>query len=116
MSVQDWSWMNNINKSEMKVFKDLVFKEKIGGGLSAKMDFDNGFSISVIAGKMAYSTPREDKDSPDDFVSFEIAVFAPNGDWATKDFVPDYDDDVLGWTERGQINAIMLLIQSKKHA
>ena len=100
----------------MKVFKDLVFKDKFGGGLSAKMDFDNGFSISVIAGKMAYSTPREDKDSPDDFVSFEIAVFAPNGDWATKDFVPDYDDDVLGWTERGQINAIMLLIQSKKHA
>ena len=98
----------------MKVFKDLIFKEKFGGGIGARMDFDNGFSISVIAGKFAYSTPREDKDSPDDFSSFEIAVFAPNGDWATKDFVHDHDDDVLGWQDRGQINALMLLIQSKK--
>jgi len=98
----------------MKVFKDLVFGERLGGGLGARMDFDNGFSISVVAGKMAYSTPREDKDSPDDFLSFEVAVFAPNGDWATKQFVPDLDDNVLGWQDRGQINALMLLIQSKK--
>ena len=98
----------------MKTFKDLVFGERLGGSLGARMDFDNGFSISVIAGKSAYSTPREDKDSPDDFVSFEVAVFAPNGDWATKQFVPDLDDDVLGWQDRGQINALMLLIQSKK--
>lgn len=98
----------------MKVFKDLVFKEKIGGGIGANMKFDNGFGISVIAGKMAYSTPREDKDSPDDFTSFEIAVFDPQGNWAIKNFVPDHHDDVLGWQGRGQINALMLLIQSKK--
>ena len=97
----------------MKVFKDLVFGDRFGGGIGARMDFDNGFSISVVAGRMAYSTPREEKDSPDDFSSFEVAVFAPNGDWATKQFVPDLDDDVLGWQERGQINALMLLIQSK---
>ena len=97
----------------MKVFKDLVFGDRFGGGIGARMDFDNGFSISVVAGRMAYSTPREEKDSPDDFSTFEVAVFAPNGDWATKDFVPDLDDDVLGWQERGQINALMLLIQSK---
>ena len=98
----------------MKVFKDLVFKEKIGGGIGAKMEFDNGFEISVITGRMAYSTPREDKDSPDDFASFEIAVFDPQGNWATKNFVPDHDDDVIGWQDRGQINALMLLIQSRK--
>ena len=97
----------------MKVFKDLVFKEKIGGGIGAKMEFDNGFEISVIAGKMAYSTPRKDQDSPDDFAAFEIAVFDPQGNWATKNFVPDHHDDVLGWQERGQINALMLLVQSK---
>jgi len=97
----------------MKVFKDLVFETRFGGGIGARMDFDNGFSISVVAGKMAYSTPREDKASPDDFASFEVAVFAPDGDWATKQFVPDLDDDVLGWQDRGQINALMLLIQSK---
>ena len=35
-----------------------------------------------------------------------IAVFAPDGDWATKQFVPDHNDDVLGWQYRGQINAL----------
>ncbi len=97
----------------MKVFKDLVFHSNHTGGINSRMDFDNGFSISVIAGQMAYSTPREDKDSPDDFSTFEVAVFAPDGDWATKDFVPDHHDDVLGWQDRGQINALMLLVQSK---
>jgi hypothetical protein len=99
----------------MKVFKDLVFKSRPFGGVGAHMKFDNGFEISVQAGSFAYSTPREDKDSPDDFASFEVAVFGPpTGDFVTKDFVPDLEDDVLGWQDRGQINALMLLIQSKK--
>ena len=97
----------------MKTFKDLVFKNKLGG-IRARMDFDNGFSISVIAGKFAYSTPREDKDSPDDFEEFEVAVFAPDGEFTREFFPEDHNDDVLGWQERGQINALMLLIQSKK--
>ena len=54
------------------------------------MDFDNGFSISVIAGGIAYSTPREDNSDPNHFSSFEVAVFAPDGGWATKQFVPDH--------------------------
>ena len=96
----------------MLVFKDLVFHKNGTGGINSRTDFDNGFSISVIAGRMAYSTPREDKNSPDDFTSFEVAVFAPDGDF-TREFFPDHHDDVLGWQDRGQINALMLLIQSK---
>ena len=96
----------------MKVFKDLVFKEKFGS-ISATMQLDNGFEISVVAGKIAYSTPREDKDSPDDFASFEVAVFGPNGKFTREFFPKDHYDDVLGWQSRGQINALMLLIQSK---
>ena len=40
-------------------FKDLVFHKKKyhTGGINSRMDFDNGFSISVIAGGLAYSTP-----------------------------------------------------------
>ena len=98
----------------MKTFRDLVFHKNGTGGINSRTDFDNGFSISVIAGGMAYSTPREDKDSPDDFVSFEVAVFAPDGDFTREFFPEDTHDDVLGWQERGQINALMLLIQSKK--
>ena len=78
------------------------------------MKFDNGFTISVQAGKFAYSTPRENLNSPDDFASFEIAVFAPDGEFTREFFPEDHPDDVLGWQERGQINTLMLLIQSKK--
>ena len=100
----------------MKVFKDLEFKPRpFNDGVGATMKFDNGFTISVQAGSFAYSTPRENLNSPDDFASFEIAVFGPpNGDFVTKEFVPDLDDDVLGWQDRGQINALMLLIQNQK--
>ncbi len=100
----------------MKVFKDLQFKSrKFGGGIGAIMQFDNGFEISVQAGAFNYSTPKEDLKSPDDFISFEVAVFGPpNGGLVTKNFVPDAHDDVLGWQDRGQINALMLLIQSTK--
>ena len=100
----------------MKTFKDLQFvSRQFGGGIGATMTFDNGFEISVQAGSLPYSTPREDLKSPDDFSSFEVAVFGPpNGDFTTKNFVPDAHDDVLGWQDRGQINALMLLIQSTK--
>ena len=99
----------------MKTFKDLVFSKKRihTSWFISRTDFDNGFSISVVAGGLAYSTPREDKDSPDDFASFEVAVFAPDGEFTREFFPEDHNDDVLGWQDRGQINAIMLLIQSK---
>ena len=99
----------------MKVFKDLQFKSnKFSGSIGATMQFDNGFKISVQAGAFNYSTPKEDLKSPDDFVSFEVAIFGPNGKFVTKKFVPDAHDDVLGWQDRGQINALMLLVQNQK--
>ena len=96
----------------MKKFEDLEWKSW-QDGVASSLKFDNGFELSIVAGPGKYSSPREDKDSPDDFSSFEIAVFDPQGNWATKEFFPDHDDDVLGWQDRGQINALMLLIQSK---
>jgi len=98
----------------MKTFRDLVFHKNRTGGINSRTDFDNGFSISVVAGGVAYSTPREDGSSPDDFEAFEVAVFAPDGDFTREFFPEDHSDDVMGWQERGQINALMLLIQSKK--
>ena len=98
----------------MKTFRDLVFHKNGTGGINSRIGFGNGFSISVIAGGLAYSTPRKDKDSPDDFEAFEVAVFAPDGEFTREFFPEDHDDDVLGFQTRGQINALMLLIQSKK--
>jgi len=97
----------------MKTFNDLQFKEKEIGGIGAHHKFDNGFVISVQAGYGMYSTPGKDLTSSDDFENFEVAVFAPNGDWATKQFFPNHNDDVLGWQSRGDINSLMLLIQSE---
>ena len=97
----------------MKTFKDLVFKDRVHGGIGAHHKFDNGFAISVQAGSTMYSTPRKDLSSSDDFEAFEVAVLAPNGDWATQQFFPNHNDDVLGWQDRGDINSMMLLIQSE---
>ena len=96
----------------MKVFKDLVFGERFGG-MGARMDFDNGFSISVVAGKTAYSTPREDNQDPDFFSEFEVAVFNDRGEFTREFFPEDHNDDVMGWQSRADINTIMLLIQGK---
>jgi hypothetical protein len=90
----------------MKTFRDIEFFPSMGGNLKSSTKFDNGFEISVIAGEFAYSTPREDKDSPDDFDKFEVAIFNDEGEFVTSDFVLDLDDDVLGWQNRGQINAL----------
>jgi len=96
-----------------KTFRDLVFHKNGTGGINSRTDFDNGFSISVIAGGLAYSMPRENGDSPDDFEAFEVAVFSPDGDFTREFFPEDTNDDVLGWQDRGEINTLMLLVQSK---
>jgi len=99
----------------MKIFKDLEWRSW-QDGVAATQKFDNGFELSIVAGPHKYSSPNDESNSPDDFVSFEVAVFGPpNGDFVTKDFVLGLDNDVLGWQNRGQINALMLLIQSTKN-
>jgi len=90
----------------MKTFKDLVFHPNSTGGINSRTDFDNGFSISVIAGGMAYSTPREDNKDPDFFSSFEIAIFDMTGGFITRQIIGG-DDDVAGWKSRDEISSIM---------
>ncbi len=97
----------------MKVFKDLVFSANRTGGVNSRTDFDNGFSLSVVAGGIAYSTPREDNTDPDFFSAFEVAVFNNEGEFTREFFPEDHSDDVMGWQTRADINTIMLQIQSK---
>lgn len=96
----------------MLVFKDLEWRSW-QDGVASSPKFDNGFELSIVAGPHKYSSPKDESNSPDDFSSFEVAIFDPQGNWATKEFFPNHNDDVLGWQDRGQINALMLLIQSK---
>ena len=94
-------------------FRDLEFEPRGFGGVGATRTFDNGITISVQAGKGNYSTPREDLTSSDQFSSFEVAIWGEDGEFITKEFFPDHNDDVLGWQDRGEINALILLIQDK---
>ena len=93
-------------------FKDLEWKDW-QDGVASSPKFDNGFELSIVAGPGKYSTPKDKGNSPDDFSSFEVAIFDPQGNFVTKEFVPNNHDDVIGWQDRGQINALMLLVQSE---
>ena len=105
-----------VKEKKIKVmiqFKDLKFEPRGFGGVGATHTFDNGITISVQASKINYSTPREDLTSSDQFSSFEVAIWGENGEFITKEFVPDAGDDVLGWQSRDEINALMDKIQTK---
>lgn len=90
-------------------FKDLKFKNTNFGGINAQHLFENNWEISVAAGKMAYSTPREDGLDSAQFSAFEVAIFNPEGHFATSE-VLQIDDDVVGWCGRDDIDNIMAMV------
>ena len=101
----------------MKTFKDLKFERNPMMGWGAKEKFDNGLIISVQASEGHYCTPRENCKSVDDYEGFEIAIWDdndPRGEWKTREFIPDLNDDVAACMDREEISAVMLAIQSKK--
>jgi hypothetical protein len=101
----------------MKKFNDLVFQVSIGGGVAAVEEFDNGLVLSVVAGRIAYSTPREDDLDSSQYSSFEVAILDSDGEFVTRDILQidnlQIDSDVLGWQGREEINNIMEIIQLK---
>lgn len=85
----------------MKNFKDLVFLEhdvKPYFNTQARMDFDNGYGISVITGANAYTNAA----SP-----YEVAVMH-NGKITYNSGLAD---DVLGYQTEETVNELMLKIQ-----
>jgi hypothetical protein len=56
------------------------------GALSAnfnKIEFENGFDLSVQAGSGKYSEPNEVLENVNDYTSFEVALFDPFDKWVT---------------------------------
>ena len=97
----------------MTAFKDLKFEKK-WDGVGSHHTFDNGITLSVQAGTINYSTPREDHSSADNYSSFEIAIWDEKGEWITQDIVPNPNgDDVAGWVSRENIDEIISIIESK---
>ena len=89
-------------------FENLVFEPNpFAGGIRAKMEVGDGYVISVIAGHSAYSTPRKNLASPNEFTEFEVAILNSDDMLITEDFFPKCDDDVLGYQSREDINRII---------
>lgn len=95
----------------MKNFNDIKFTPHPAGGIKGRLDI-NDVMLSVVAGEIPYSTPRESLTTPNEFSSFEVAIMNRDG-FCTKKFVPDVDDDVLGWQTRDEINKLIKTILNK---
>ena len=92
----------------MTQFKDLIFKDH-HYKINAHHVFDNNWEISVSAGAGIYCTPKENLKDHESFSSFEVAIFNPDGDYATSE-VLQIDDDVVGWCGREDINNMIEMI------
>jgi hypothetical protein len=95
----------------MLTFNDLIFNDHFGG-INASHAFDNGWAISVSAGKMPYSTPRENHQHAHNYSSFEVAVFNPQGEFAINEILKDKLWDVAGWQGRDDIDNIIEVISN----
>ncbi len=89
----------------MKTFKDLEFKPHAIAGMGfdtqAKLDFDNGYGISVITGHAAYG---------DGDAHYEVAV--SKGDHLCYD--TPITEDVIGHQTAADVDVIMKQIQELK--
>ena len=86
----------------LKTYEDLEFEtHPIGQGNLAKMNFDNGYGVSVLLGNMFYSNGT---------TTYEVAV--------TKDGVLCYDthitSDVIGYVTYDTVTEIMADVQMLK--
>ena len=85
-------------------FEDIKWKQhRVGkGSIQGLLMLDNGIELSVVAGPTMYSLPKDAGNSPDDFDTFEVAVFDQDGNFILSD-----EGDVLGWQSREDINKLI---------
>lgn len=83
----------------MKTFNDLEFKpHSIGNGQHAILNFDNGYGVSVLLGKLFYSNGID---------TYELGVL--KNDHLCYD--TPITDDVLGYLTKGGVTKVMERIQ-----
>lgn len=85
----------------MKTFKNLVFKpHPIGDGVQARMDFKNGYGVSVIKFNGSYGYPN----------FWEVAVMYKG----SLTYDTPITDDVLGWQTEDDVTNVMKQVQQLK--
>jgi hypothetical protein len=97
-------------------FSDLEFKPHPMGGFGSHTEI-NGHTLSVQCGTRNYCSPRKDLSSPDEYESFEIAIWenVEKGPWTTRKFIPNLNDDVAGWISREEIENVITKIENYTH-
>lgn len=88
----------------MKEFKDLKFETHCNYPMfakQAKMHFDNGYGVSVVTGKGAYS----DESNP-----YEVAVLYKD----ELTYSTEITDDVIGYMTEDGVTEIMKKVQNLK--
>ena len=98
----------------MKNFKYIVWKlhPATKKGIIGELKFDSGVALSIVAGPHFYSSKIGDPaPHHSKFASFEVAVIDKNGEWATKGYFPDHNDDVVGWQSREDIDELISRIE-----
>lgn len=83
----------------MKTFKDLEFKpHSIGNGLQGRMDFDNGYGVSVVKFNGSYGFPN----------LWEVAIMYKG----SLTYNTDITDDVLGHQTDQDVTDVMKQAQA----
>jgi len=97
-------------------FIDLQFQSHPLGGFGSRTKI-NGHTLSVQCGARNYCSPRQDLASPDEYESFEIAIWenAGDGPWCTQKFFTDGDVDVAGWLSREQIEEVITKLENHEN-
>lgn len=82
----------------MKTFKDLDFKpHSFGNGVQARMNFNNGYGVSVVRFNGSYGYPK----------LWEVGIMYK--DSLTYD--THITDDILGWQKDQDVTDIMEQVQ-----
>ena len=102
------SWQN-ILKQKFN-FDSLNFKVDRNGNWNAVYDFGEGVRFSILAGKGAYSTPREYLDNPMDYRQYEVMLRFP-GLKSPQDIGIQENDDVFGYLTKEKVTEYARLVE-----
>lgn len=99
--------------TKYKVFKDLEFKphplasqsKTFEEATQARLDFDNGYGVSVITGRAISSTRKTELGRP-----YEVAILYKGN----LDHSMVSDEVVKGWLRKVDVSRIMIEVQKRK--
>jgi len=75
----------------------MITMQEIYEGHTIQFVFENGLNFSMVQHRFSYSTDK----------NVEIAVIDNEGNFITKDFIDDLNDDVKGWVDADEAISIM---------